>query len=251
MGALKKDQLLQYEREGYLLVSGLISHDISLRAEKAMWRIMEMDPNDPETWGPKPTDQFHSMRGLSVLNGIQDPDIMSCVTPEYLKATAELLGEESVHPPGAAHMQNKVPIETEWSWPKAHIDGLPKEHMHKTFPGPYRIASLVFLNDIDHKGGGTAVFPGSHRKIMGLAESNVEKYEYIIPLNRDLPTLDLGQPVELTPRRGDVLFFTYCFGHNGTANVGDTPRWMMRYMCSCQSCQTKWPKADEWGLWTP
>ena len=52
MGALRKDQLLQYEREGYLLVSGLISHNISLRAEKAMWRIMEMDPNDPETWGP-------------------------------------------------------------------------------------------------------------------------------------------------------------------------------------------------------
>jgi len=62
---------------------------------------------------------------------------------------------------------------------------------------------------------------------MELAKSDVEQYEYIISLNRDLPTLDLGEAVELTPRRGDVLFFTYCFGHIGTANVGNTPRWMM------------------------
>ena len=213
MGALRKDQLLQYEREGYLLVSGLISYDISLRAEKAMWRLMGMDPNDPVTWEHKPdlAAQFQPMSGLSVLNGIQDPDIMFCVTPEYLKATAELLGEESVHPPESAHMQNRVPIKTQWSLPRAHIDGLPKEHMHRTFPGPYRIASLVFLNNIDHKGGGTAVFPRSHHKIMELAKSDVEKYEYIISLNRDLSALDLGEAVELTPRRGDVLSFTYMF----------------------------------------
>jgi len=253
MGVLTQEQHLQFETEGYLLASGLIPDDISERAEKVMWRLMEMDPNDPATWEHKPdlAVQFQTMSGLSVLNGIQDPGIMSCVTSEYLKATADLLGEESVHPPESAHMQNKVPIETQWSLPKAHIDGLPKEHMHRTFPGPYRIASLVFLNDIDHKGGGTAVFPGSHRKIMELAKSDVKKYEYIISLNRDLPTLDLGEAVELTPRRGDVLFFTYCFGHIGTANVGNTPRWMVRYMCSCKSCQTKWPKTDKWGLWTP
>ena len=52
---------------------------------------------------------------------------------------------------------------------------------------------------------------------MDLAKSDVEKYEYIISLNRDLPTLDLGEAVELTPRRGDALFFTYCFSHIGTA----------------------------------
>ncbi|HIO68079.1 MAG TPA: hypothetical protein EYN41_07090, partial [Flavobacteriales bacterium] len=150
MGVLTQEQHLQFETEGYLLAPGLIPDDISERAEKTMWRLMEMDPNAPATWEHKPdlAAQFQPMSGLSVLNGIQDPDIMSCVTPEYLKATADLLGEESVHPPESAHMQNKVPIETQWSLPRAHIDGLPKEHMHRTFPGPYRIASLVFLNNI-------------------------------------------------------------------------------------------------------
>ena len=134
MGVLTQEQHLQFETEGYLLTSGLIPDDISERAEKVMWRLMEMDPSDPVTWEHKPdlAAQFQPMSGLSVLNGIQDPDIMSCVTSEYLKATADLLGEESVHPPESAHMQNKVPIETQWSLPKAHIDGLPKEHMHRT-----------------------------------------------------------------------------------------------------------------------
>ncbi len=253
MGVLTEEQIEQFEEEGYLVVSGLIPEDVAERAEAAMWRIMEMDPDDPETWKHEPTtaDQVQAARGLSVFNGIQDPDIMACVTPEYLSVTAELLGEESVHPPESAHMQNKVPVYTEWALPRAHIDGLPKEHMHKTFPGPYRIASLIYLNDIGPRGGATAVFPGSHRKIQALAESDPEKYEYIIPLNKDLKTLDLGDPVELTPRRGSILFFTYNFGHNGTNNVSDRPRWMMRYMCSCEACHTRWPKAGKWALWTP
>ena len=253
MGVLTKEQINQFEEEGYLVASGLIPDDVAERAEAAMWRLMEMDSDDPETWGREPTAaaQFQPQRGLSVFNGIRDSDIMACVTPEYLQATAELLGEESVHPPESAHMQNKVPIDREWALPRAHIDGLPREHRHKTFPGPYRIASLVYLNDIGYKGGGTAVFPGSHRTIMELANSDREKYEYIIPLNKDLSLLDLGDPVELTPRRGDILFFTYCFGHNGTNNAGDRPRWMIRYMCSCEACHTRWPKAGKWALWTP
>ena len=122
MGVLTQKQHLQFEMDGYLLASGLISNDISKRAEKAMWRLMKMDPNAPAIWEHKPTlaAQFQPMSGLSVLNSIQDPAIMSCVTPEYLKATADLLGEESVHPPESAHMQNKVLIKTQWSLPRAH-----------------------------------------------------------------------------------------------------------------------------------
>ena len=106
MDVLTKKQHLQFETEGYLLASDLIPNHISEKAEKAMWRLMEMDPNDSETWGHRLgcAAQFQPVRGLSVLNGIQDPDIMFCVTPEYLKATAELLGEELVHPPESAHM---------------------------------------------------------------------------------------------------------------------------------------------------
>lgn len=91
----------------------------------------------------------------------------------------------------------------------------------------------------------------SHRKIRALAESDPEKYAYLYHFNRDIPSLDLGDPVELTPRCGDVLFFQHLFGHNGTANVGVRPRWMMRYFCGCTVCCKRWKKTDQWGLWTP
>jgi len=253
MGVLNAQQRRDYEQAGYLLVSGLIAADIAARAETAMWRIMGMDRYDASTWSRRPEGvaDFQPERGLSVHNGLQDCELMACATPEYLRATAELLGEERVHPPQAAHTQNKVPITAAWTWPSPHVDGIPKEHMHRTFPGPYRIASLVFLSDVAPGGGGTAVWPGSHRKIRALAESDPEKYAYLYHFNRDIPSLDLGDPVELTPRCGDVLFFQHLFGHNGTANVGVRPRWMMRYFCGCTVCCKRWKKTDQWGLWTP
>ena len=253
MAVLTDDQRAQYEKDGYLLASGLIPEDVSERAEAAMWNLMGMDPDDPSTWSQRPegVDEFKPEGGLSVFNGVQDPDIMACATPAFLKANAELLGEEEpMHAPEAVHTQNKVPLDGEWTMRNAHIDGIPKQHMHRTWPGPYRIASLLFLNDVEQRGGGTAIWPGSHRKIWALAESDREKYEHLFYLNKDIRTLDLGDPIELTPKRGDVLFFTYMFGHNGTSNVGSRPRWMMRFGCSCDIC-SKWPKTKDWHLWSP
>ena len=242
-----------YHAQGYLLASGLIPSEIAVRAEAAIWQIMGMNPHNPATWqragdGAAVHQPEH---GLSVHNGLQDPELMACATPEYLRATAELVGADAVHPPGAVHTQNKVPVRGEWSWPKPHIDGIPKEHMHRTFPGPYRIASLIYLSDVERRGGGTAVWPGSQRQIRALAEADPDKYRYLYHLNQDVPKLDLGAPLELAPRRGDVLFFQPLFGHNGTANVGARPRWMMRYFCACTNCRTRWKKTSEWGLWTP
>ena len=122
--------------------------------------------------------------------------------------------------------------------------------MHLTFPGPYRIASLVFLSDIEKFGGGTIVWPGSHHKIRQLAESAPEKYAHLYDLNKDIPALDLGDPIELLPKRGDILFFQHLFGHNGSLNINQSPRLLMRYFCACNECK-RWKKTDEWSHWTP
>ncbi|MCZ6635079.1 MAG: hypothetical protein O7G87_16905 [bacterium] len=49
MAVLTDDQRAQYEKDGYLLVSGLIPDGVSERAEVAMWKLMGMDPEDPST----------------------------------------------------------------------------------------------------------------------------------------------------------------------------------------------------------
>jgi len=253
--ALTDEQITTYSEDGYLLASGLIPDDVSGRAETAMWNLMEMDPAAPETWScvPETADGYTEGRGVVIFNGVQDPDLMACATDDYLAAVAQLLGEPigSLHPPEAVHTQNLLQRDVEWRHPNPHVDGIPKEHMHKTFPGPYRITSLFYLSDVDPQGGGTCAWPGSHRKIRELAESDQAKYEHLYDLNKDIPTLDLGDPIELTPRRGDVLFFQHLFGHNGSANILPKPRFMMRFFCSCEKCYNTWKKVGHWGHWAP
>ncbi len=250
---LPGEHLEQYKREGYLLVSGLIPEHVSEKAVAAMWQLMRMDAKDRQTWRRIPEEvEYNANRGLVAHYGVQHPDLLACATPEFMQATAQLIGEDvdSLHPPEAVQTQNLFPVDREWTISRPHVDGIPKENKHKTFPGPYRIASLIYFNDIEPCGGGTAVWPKSHRKIRELAESDVEKYRYLYDLNTDIKRLDLGEPIELTPKRGDVLFFQYLFGHNGTPNVNVHPRLALRFFCSCRAC-LRWKKTQDWNFWTP
>ena len=154
---LNEQQRTQYEVDGYLLASGLISDIVAEKAEKSMWELMEMDPDNPQTWSNIPTSANHEKsRNIVIYNGIQMPELLACATSEYIQATAELINLpiNDIHPPQAIHTQNLFPVKKTWQWPTAHVDGIPKEHMHLTFPGPYRIASLVFLSDVEKFGGG-------------------------------------------------------------------------------------------------
>jgi hypothetical protein len=252
-GALTPEQLAQYEKDGFLLTSGLIPETVAEKAEAAMWNLMQMRSDDPETWQRIPAEaEYNDHRSVVIYYGIQDPALVACATPEFIHATAQLIGEapDNLHPPEAIHTQNLFPVDKAWVMPKAHVDGIPREHRHKTFPGPYRIAHLVYLSDVEPRAGGTAVWPGSHRKIRELAESDPEKYAYLYDLNKDIAALELGEPVELLPKRGDVLFFQHLFGHNGTLNTGRTARLMMRFFCACRACG-RWKKTEEWNHWTP
>jgi hypothetical protein len=170
--ALSDHQISSYEQEGYLLASGLIPDEVSAKAEAAMWKLMEMDPGNSTTWSrvPESADEYSEDRGVVIFNGNQDSDLMACATEDYLTAVAQLLGEPigSLHPPEALHTQNGLQRNVEWKLPNPHVDGIPKEHTHRTFPGPYRITSLFYLSDVDPQGGGTCAWPGSHRQIRKL-----------------------------------------------------------------------------------
>ena len=82
---LSPDQVEQYRRDGYLLVSGLIPDDAAARAEEAMWRCIGCDPeNPPPSWEVVPGD-------LRLYN---DPDLKNCFTPDLLAAAAQITGDD-------------------------------------------------------------------------------------------------------------------------------------------------------------
>ena len=217
---LSQTQLETYARDGYILLSGLIPDNIANTAEQAMWDCMQAQPDDRATWPDSNYAQGHDRA-----------EIIACYTDDFLQAAAELCGDplDSTKIPGGALAINIFPSQAPWQTPSPHIDHAIKEHGHKVFPRPFRVATMIFFNDVAERGGGTAVWPGSHRQIEALARSDEERYEDMWALNQDLAQADLRKPLVLTPRRGDVLFYDYLCAHAGSGNISPQPRLALNY----------------------
>ena len=216
MTALSDEQIGHYNAQSYLLVSGLIPPSVSSAAETAMWRLLEASPDDPASWTGR--QGAHQV--------FDSPELLACYTPAMLDAARTLAGEpnDPIPAPQRAYAINVFPTEEAWQWPKPHIDHAIMEHGHKTFPRAFRIAAMTFLSDVPPHGGGTVVWPGSHAVLERLARSDPARFETMWALNQELANAPLSDPVELTPRRGDVLFYSCLCAHAGSQNTSGRPR---------------------------
>jgi hypothetical protein len=216
---LTTEQQDAYEELGYLLVSGLIPPETAAAAEAAMWGLIDASPHEPASWIGRPT----------VAQSFESPELLGCFTPMYLATAAQLAGDDpsSFRAPSQAYALNVFPREGTWEWPHRHLDHSIKEHNHKTFPRAFRLAAMTYLSDVAPHGGGTVVWPNSRRRIEALAHSDPERFEMMWVLNQALHEVDLGEPVELSPRRGDVLFYHYMCAHAGSMNISNRPRFAL------------------------
>ena len=152
------NQIDAYAHDGFVLFSDLIPDDITAAAADAMWVTMEANPDDRTIW---PEGYFR---------GLDDPAIVACHTVTFLAATASLSNNsrDSIGAPSNTLVINIFPTADAWHIPEPHIDHAIKEHGHRTFPLPFciaRVATMTFLSDVPERGGGTAVWPGSHERI--------------------------------------------------------------------------------------
>ncbi len=215
MSILTVEQVRQYAEQSYLLISGLIPEEIATAAETAMWRLLHARSDDPTSWPRSGGHQIYD-----------SAELLACYPPAMLAAAAQLAGEpaETIRAPGRAYAINIFPDSSEWHWPQPHIDHAIQDHGQKTFRRAFRIAAMTFLGDVPTHGGGTIVWPGSHALLERLAKNDPARFETMWALNQELAHLELGPPVELTPRRGDVLFYSYLCAHAGSRNISDRPR---------------------------
>jgi Phytanoyl-CoA dioxygenase (PhyH) len=220
-GPLTDRQLDEYAEKGYLLVGGLVPAEVAAAADAAMWRAFGADPQDRSTWS----------RITGAHTTFEDRALLACYTPSFLQAAAQVAGDDpaTFRAPSRAYAIPVVPADAQWRWPRPHIDHAIKEHGHHTFPPPFRVASMTFLHDLASHGGGTVVWPGSHRLLAELARSDPQRYELMWSLNQALHDRqsELGEPIELAPRAGDVLLYDYICAHAGSMNTVDRPRFAM------------------------
>ena len=238
----------QYERDGFLLLSGLIDDETSAKAHAF---LLEQPGMDGDSSAIHPPDLYLAERELVEHFARRDEALLACLSDAFIDMTSILVEQSDLHRPKGVQTQNLLTSSRTWTPPSPHIDGIPKQNKHKTFPGPYQIAFIIYLSDVESRGGGTIGWPGSQRSVREKAQSDPVRYEYLYDLNKEVPTLDLGEPVELLPKRGDILFFQNLWVHGATFNVRPQPRLAIRPLCSCDACNTRWYKRDGWSFWQP
>ena len=233
MSVVTDEQVEQFRREGHILLSGLIPEEVARCGEAAMWALLEMDPEDPETWSEVPDHAVHKpTRHLVQHQNCAAPDILACYTDEVLTALSELTGKDrgKIHSPKKVLTQNVFPCDEPWSHSRSHFDGgTNRWKFNDTFPIRYGVHSILYLSDGEPHGGGTFGWPGTHKTMRGLAVSNPAKYPYLYEVNSDMHLVDIGEPVELVAKCGDILFYRNFFVHAGSRNVGARPRFACRH----------------------
>jgi hypothetical protein len=260
---ISSEQIESYLEDGYTVISGLIPEEILNRAETSLWAKLGMEADNPDTWNRPPTPPpanaaWHLKAPPSRLIehlGLTDPALLACCTPEFRTVTRTLgdyapgafcCGRER---PEAVWTMNQFPSENpSGDPPRPHVDG---GHRHLPIsPGPFRMVALIYLSDVTTRGGGTMIWPGSHRKFRDVAEKHPNRYGHLDDLRPLVADLADETPVEVTPRRGDVLFFDYLMAHSGSPNRTDRPRLAFRFFCSCSACDG-WRKEGKWNVWCP
>jgi Phytanoyl-CoA dioxygenase (PhyH) len=216
MAPLTDKQVAAFERDGFLLLSGAIPTEMAKKAEAAIWDAVGASPSDPASWEGKPWGSSHT-----------HPDALAVFTPELARVVDQLSGEPRPDwtAPRGAYAINVFPQPGEsWSCHGPHIDHALEKDGFKVFPRPMRLASLLYLTDCKPHGGATVVWPGSHKKVEALAQSDPARFALMHPLSGALGELDLGEGIEVEGRQGDVLLYHYLCAHSGSKNVLNYPR---------------------------
>lgn len=249
---LTKQQQDTYDRDGYIVLPGLVSERACERMCARVWDALEtvhgIRAGEPDTW-------THPMpRGLQEL--CKSDGLAEIASPAFLAATDDLLGQGTWDPP--PHWGGPLPnfpTRSPWIVPFRmwHLD----YPVRGNFGSRFATKALCLLAPLAPRGGGTLLVAGSHRLCERLARNaaggnagrSSEVRQHLAaehPWFGDLVTRS-EQPdrierymvdgteiddvplrvVEFTGEAGDVLFFHPWLFHNSSPNSSDTPRMLV------------------------
>jgi ectoine hydroxylase-related dioxygenase (phytanoyl-CoA dioxygenase family) len=205
--AMTTEQRATFERDGYLVVPGVLTEEEIARYVSAIDRVYDREARADQL---RPDGSMHLLSaatGCPPLAGLVDhPQVFGLVWSILGWNIHVYHSHIDVHPKVTA----RKPYRFEW-----HQDGGRQNRELETDPRPRMSVKLAFwLSDVSQPGRGNfKVVPGSHRTnwIDG-------------PPRRDMPWPDPAGAIEVTANPGDAVFFDRRIWHARSDNQSDIVR---------------------------
>ena len=252
-GLLSADELLHFEKWGYVRVPQALSETFVERVRTVIWRKVEerygMAESDPSTWRPEwcgiNKDQIDGSARTQVSERLSD-------------AISQILDQSPWRPLrtyGGLLMTMPEPGEPAWEatgigW---HFDNDPRSYLD----GPDELMLFTFYSSIEACGGGTLALAGSHRLVEAFVQSGaaegcngndllktfVQWHPYLTELQRgpagarrvpypmdtvcDINGIEVFV-TEFTGEPGDAILCHPALLHASSRNTSNRPRIMRR-----------------------
>ncbi len=223
--ALDAAQILHFIEHGWVLASDLIPREVVRAADAHTWSVLGLDPADATTWVEPKVKEYTPL----------SPPYAACYTTAMLTAAAQLMQDPLSFPlaraPDYAFVIRILPEAGPWRGDHdLHVDGSSAGELVNPFMPSWHLFAMVYLHDVASQAGRTVVWDRSHAKVLAQMRSDPARYKWMHLV--DMAELDLGPPMEVPARAGDVLFFHPLLAHARPMNVGGRPRFALNI---------KWP----------
>ena len=204
---LSKEDRAFWDENGYVIIHNAVPPENIKAAENAIWKFLEMQPDDRESWYPDPP-----RLGIGVKMHHHQVLWNNRQSPRVHQAFAEIWGTEklwvsfdqcSMNPPLRPHLNDGG---------KLHWD-TPLEP-----PIPFCCQGMLYLTDVEADGAAFTCVPGFHLKLEAWLESLPPDAD---PRKQDL--MSLGA-IPVPGKVGDLIIWHHLLPHAPGVNTADQPR---------------------------
>ena len=204
---LSAEDLRFWENNGYVIVREAVSKKQAQAAETAVWKFLEMNPENPATWYEKPIgkgimmDFYHhpALRETRKSQRLQKAFAQLWQTADLWTTT----DRTSFNPPETAEYQ--------FQGPRLHWDISLEPPFH------FGTQGLLYLCDTPAEQGAFCCVPEFHKKLENWLKTLPPEIE---PRNVNLD----NEAVPIAAKAGDLVIWHHALPHGSSPNRGNYPR---------------------------
>lgn len=244
---LTASQIAQFKEQGYIVVEGLIDE-----ATLAAWRnqyTRDFGPlHEPATWAK--IQALGLRNNTSVPRGYRfQPESLEFRNQAGVKAVIDQLGGGQFYCDDDSNAHILWTSDDDWQLPDhGHVDGYAGNMWFS-----FILGSTTYMFDVEHRGGGTIFWPGSHLVTWRHLQANPDSkssgdFQRDPAYRAEIAKIE---PVEMTAKAGDVIFWHNNLYHSASQNVRTQPRFALfaRYFHQEQERIRHDVPADLWQYW--